>query len=600
MCRIAAIALVAGCAAPPAPPPRSAPERPAAGPRALPAATGECDGDWCWENPLPRDRGATAIWGAARDDVWAVGNAGLIEHYDGARWTTVPGIAKHNLFAVGGAARDDVWAVGYVGIAMHWDGTHWTRHDLGGAQGYCPNAVGVDDRGRSWVVSEVGVLGWDGTRWTTDASLESRADLCAAPVARSASGGAIVALPRGQWWDGETVVAARPGPDRRLGGTRPSRLWLWGLGVERWELGRTVPLAAPFYAYAIWGASDDDVWAAGPAGALARWDGARWRTTGSGVRGELHAAWGSAADDVWIGGDAALIHWDGRALTSATRSQTDADLLALWGASACDVWAAGEHGTALHRACAPWAAVPTGVGGALRGIGGSSPGDVWLVGDGGAILHWDGHALAAVASPTDRALHAVWARSARDAWAVGASGTIVHWDGARWSAVASPSQATLLRITGDDRRAIAVGEAAAYLTWDGARWTAFDRAVCTSDSRADAITGIALDGGDIITSCHSSAVRVGHPDGTWYDAIGTEGFSMSYDDLAERDGAIAIAAWYGTVAYRRDGTWRQLDAPTAWPLDAVWIAPDGAVWVAGAHGMILVYRPRLTARSISR
>lgn len=41
---------------------------------------------------------------------------------------------------------------------------------------------------------------------------------------------------------------------------------------------------------------------------------------------------------------------------------------------------------------------------------------------------------------------------------------------------------------------------------------------------------------------------------------------------------------------RTNGKWQKLDAPTAWPLEAVWVAPDGATWVAGRYGEILVHR----------
>jgi hypothetical protein len=61
---------------------------------------------------------ARSVWGAAPDDVWAVGELGTIDHWDGARWTQVlagtfpyyPSLAK-----VHGSSADDVWAVGVSG-----------------------------------------------------------------------------------------------------------------------------------------------------------------------------------------------------------------------------------------------------------------------------------------------------------------------------------------------------------------------------------------------------------------------------------------------------------------------------------------------------
>jgi hypothetical protein len=79
------------------------------------------------------------LWGAAPDDVWAVGAVagrdGFIWHFDGERWAevalpddlpvqqdgTLPA-----LFKVWGRAADDVWAVGSHGLMLHYDGATWS------------------------------------------------------------------------------------------------------------------------------------------------------------------------------------------------------------------------------------------------------------------------------------------------------------------------------------------------------------------------------------------------------------------------------------------------------------------------------------------
>jgi hypothetical protein len=76
----------------------------------------------------------------ASNDVWAVGlssaggfnTAPLAEHWDGGQWRFVPTASMStgvNQFkAVYGAATDDVWAVGTTldgGFTQHWDGVHW-------------------------------------------------------------------------------------------------------------------------------------------------------------------------------------------------------------------------------------------------------------------------------------------------------------------------------------------------------------------------------------------------------------------------------------------------------------------------------------------
>lgn len=82
------------------------------------------------------------VWGASRDDVWAVGGSGFegsaptVIHYDGAAWSaaTLPTIERANVFAffkVWGSSATDVWVVGQRGVVLHHDGTTWTEEFVG-------------------------------------------------------------------------------------------------------------------------------------------------------------------------------------------------------------------------------------------------------------------------------------------------------------------------------------------------------------------------------------------------------------------------------------------------------------------------------------
>lgn len=75
--------------------------------------------------------------GFAPDDVWAVGERGTILHFDGASWNAVDSDREYTLFGVWGAAQDDVWAVGgcvcsgSCSVLRHFDGSTWTDVDAG-------------------------------------------------------------------------------------------------------------------------------------------------------------------------------------------------------------------------------------------------------------------------------------------------------------------------------------------------------------------------------------------------------------------------------------------------------------------------------------
>jgi hypothetical protein len=72
------------------------------------------------------------MWGAAPNDLWAVGGnfsgGGFAWHYDGTAWVAQAGLppaleSSGTLFKVGGRASNDVWMVGTTGTAIHWNGS---------------------------------------------------------------------------------------------------------------------------------------------------------------------------------------------------------------------------------------------------------------------------------------------------------------------------------------------------------------------------------------------------------------------------------------------------------------------------------------------
>jgi hypothetical protein len=52
-----------------------------------------------------------SVWGAAADDVWAVGDGGLAAHY-GTAWSKVDVGTANGLNAVMGRSAGSVWAAG--------------------------------------------------------------------------------------------------------------------------------------------------------------------------------------------------------------------------------------------------------------------------------------------------------------------------------------------------------------------------------------------------------------------------------------------------------------------------------------------------------
>jgi hypothetical protein len=81
--------------------------------------------NWCWYSPLPHGNLIRQVWGTENNDIWAVGDAGTILHWDGYQWSQVESKTTNYLLGVWGSSSNDVWAVGVGGTVLHWDGTAW-------------------------------------------------------------------------------------------------------------------------------------------------------------------------------------------------------------------------------------------------------------------------------------------------------------------------------------------------------------------------------------------------------------------------------------------------------------------------------------------
>jgi hypothetical protein len=79
----------------------------------------------------PRSGTIFGLWGAAPDDLWAVGagddRKGIVWRYDGSQWSEVtPPDAPSLVLKVHGQRADDVWISCASGLTLHWDGVALT------------------------------------------------------------------------------------------------------------------------------------------------------------------------------------------------------------------------------------------------------------------------------------------------------------------------------------------------------------------------------------------------------------------------------------------------------------------------------------------
>ncbi len=137
------------------------------------------DGERWLRKPTGTDQDLWGVWGAAPDDLWAVGGGGLREgdatllHYDGNEWAEgeLPSLQRARVFAlykVWGSAADDVYAVGQSGAALHYDGESWQELFVGASD----DLISIWGTGPDDIVAvggrAAGILSrFDGRQWTT-------------------------------------------------------------------------------------------------------------------------------------------------------------------------------------------------------------------------------------------------------------------------------------------------------------------------------------------------------------------------------------------------------------------------------------------------
>jgi len=62
--------------------------------------------------------------------VWVAGESGVVLHWNGARWSTLPAPTSGVLRGITGDGPH-IWVVGEGGGAWRWDGTQWSAFSTG-------------------------------------------------------------------------------------------------------------------------------------------------------------------------------------------------------------------------------------------------------------------------------------------------------------------------------------------------------------------------------------------------------------------------------------------------------------------------------------
>ncbi len=130
------------------------------------AKGGELEWTEVESNALPK---LHAIWGSSAEDIWAVGDQGILRRMRPGQssWEVVPSPTNESLFAVWGTSASDVWAAGENGTILHFDGTTWSSEQAAYPAGKKkPNLTGIWGSGPEdvWIVGGTLALHFTGKK----------------------------------------------------------------------------------------------------------------------------------------------------------------------------------------------------------------------------------------------------------------------------------------------------------------------------------------------------------------------------------------------------------------------------------------------------
>ncbi|MFT3928055.1 MAG: hypothetical protein QM778_36340 [Myxococcales bacterium] len=367
-----------------------------------------------------------------------------------------------------------------------------------------------------------------------------------------------------------------------FGGERGTLLSYDGVGIAGAASGTESALRGMF------AFSPTDAWAVGDATTVLRFDGTKWSPLATGTDGgtaapeELQAVWGASADDVWIVGRAGAL-WRAQAGVLAKQTAPSGDHFhAIWGSSASDIFAVGDKGASMHYDGTKWTKSPAlpSTGKNLLAIHGTGPTDVWAVGAAGIVLHFDGMKWSAVELTLPKVdLWAVRAISATEVLVVGAEGATYRYDGTTWHALTSGVDEIIHGIVpGEAGRFMTVGNHGTAIEWNGEVRNTFSEGPRTNHlaqfDGKDGALWILGDGTEKLTEAGYETVDTGTPRSLY------GGFAPS-----------AAVAWAvgtnGTIVRRKDGKFAPMESGTMNWLRSVWGPNESSAWLVGDKGTVL-------------
>jgi hypothetical protein len=297
-------------------------------------------GDYTWtEMTSNTSKDIEGVWGSSGSDVFAVGEDGVIVHYDGnpegewenmpifpSRPNSLPGNYKWRFWDIWGSSATNVFAVGYGlgGTIYHFDGDSWkeiTTPFQPTGRGESLNGIWGSSANDVFVVGSPGIIHYDGVTWSK--------------MSNNLSSGYFDDV----WGSSATDVFA-VGSKYGGGGT------IFHYDGSKWKEQKTTTESLN----GIWGTASDNVLAVGESGTILRYNGNEWIEQSSGTSRRFLNVWGSSEDNVLAIHSASGImsHYNGSNWKTSWKSGFYNEIfMDVWGIGG-DVFVVGRDGSILH------------------------------------------------------------------------------------------------------------------------------------------------------------------------------------------------------------------------------------------------------------
>lgn len=507
-----------------------------------------------WQHmDLPTKLPLHGLWGLSGDNLFAVGWMGCLLHFDGREWTLLRGgvidtqggrfaACEENtpLFAIAGSNQGEAWAVGDDGVILHFDGSQWQReasstqinlravvcgpdnivYAAGGegtvlkrdAHGQwtkmdCPLASGF----HAMVLLDDGSLLLGGGRYFVDQG-GFRGELVRYQNGEFQALNFSDPLPRLRalkaYKDGVLIV----GDQGRLFYFKDLRLdqlesncrhdlmdiviLATGEALVVGDFATIMTAAEDFTqvlapppqkaAASLWQtmeapcqrqlwqvteAPDGSCYACGETGTVLHLRDGVWYELPAPSELAVHCVWDSGAGVFAAGQLGRIFRFDGQQWALHFDLNLDLTILDMWGDSPNSIYAVGDDGVILHFDGLGWQRMPSGTQSALYGLWALDGQHMLAAGDFGLVLRYNGTDWNEFNVGTESFLYSIWGDSLSNIYAVGLSGTLAHFNGQRWQQMATRLREDLLSISGSDAAgAFAVGTRGCVLRLSGDEW----------------------------------------------------------------------------------------------------------------------------------